>query len=182
MFEALSSKILAGVVSLSVLLFSSFEGNDPSLSAINHSTSSGYLYLSGQLHSAFENDFAPIFASGVPIPIYYNLNLKKGSRMVMQKRFLHVVTFDPVTGVYEVSKEGEPEVFYTDSVEQVIRKLSSYRFKIPYQSSWGIVKVRIEAALTKVRFPDLDQEMDLMILWKLKKPSAQTQIDLRELK
>lgn len=182
MFEALSSKILAGVVSLSMLLFSSFKGNDPSLSAINHSTSSSYLYLSGQLHSAFDNDFPTIFASGVPIPIHYNLNIKSGNRAVVNKRFQHVVSFDPVTGVYEVQKQGEPEMYYSDSVEQVIRELSFYRFSVPYQSSWGIVKVRIEADLPKVSFPDLDQEMDLMILWKFKKPAAKTQIDLRELK
>jgi hypothetical protein len=180
MFEAISSKILTGVVSLSMLLFSSFKGNDPSLSVINHRTSSSYLYLSGELLSAFDNDFSSIFASGVPIPIYFNLNIKSGNRTVVNKRFQHVVSFDPVSGVYELQKQGNPEVFRSKAVNEVIRELSLYQLSVPYQSTWGIVSVKLEAELPAVRFQELDQETDLMILWKYKKPAAKTQIDLRK--
>ncbi|HQQ68644.1 MAG TPA: hypothetical protein PLX77_07435, partial [Candidatus Cloacimonadota bacterium] len=61
MFEALGAKFLAGVVSLSMLLFSSFEGNDPALGSFSYSKTGSYVHLKTQLQTAFENDFPSIF-------------------------------------------------------------------------------------------------------------------------
>ena len=70
----------------------------------------------------------------------------------------------------------------TSSVEQIIKEVSQYSFSIPYQSSWGLVSVSIQAELPVVRFEKLDKDMDLMVLWKHRKPSAKIQIDLRKVK
>ena len=180
MFELLGTRIMAGVLSLSMLLFSSFQGNDPQLSAIKHYSSSSTLYLSGELISAFNNDFDSIFASSAPIPVYFNLNIKSGSHTVVNRQFKHLVSFNPATGIYVLRKDGEPEILRTSSVQQVIREISHYKFSVPYQSSWGLVTVSIKAEMPMVRFEELDKNMDLMVLWKHKKPSAKIQIDLRK--
>lgn len=182
MFELFTSKILAGVVSLSMLLFSSFKGNDPQFSAINHHNSSSAIYLSGELLSAFNNDFDSIFASSATIPVHFKLTIKSGTRTVESRKFRHLVDFNPVTGIYVLRKEGDPEVLRTSSVEQIIKEVSQYSFSIPYQSSWGLVSVSIQAELPVVRFEELDKDMDLMVLWKHRKPSAKIQIDLRKVK
>ncbi|MCB5264864.1 MAG: hypothetical protein LHW41_01300 [Candidatus Cloacimonetes bacterium] len=180
MFELLGSKVMAGVVALSMLLFSSFQGNDPQLSHIKHYSSSSTLYLSGELLSAFDNDFSTIFASSAPIPVYFKLNIKSGSRTVLSQQLTHLVSFNPATGIYVLRKDGEPEVLRTSSVEQIIKEVSKYRFNIPYESSWGLININIQAEMPLVRLEEGGKEMDLMVLWKYKKPAAKILIDLRK--
>jgi hypothetical protein len=179
MFEALGAKFLTGVVSLSMLLFSTFQGNDPRISSINHSRSGSYLYLRASLQSAFDNDFPSIFASGAIIPVHYMLEVKNGNTVVLRRRVVNKVSYDPATGVYEILKEGSAPVF-TESVEQVKRELSTFEYALPYQRSWKLLSVKLEAQLPKVHFTQLDKELDLMVLWKYKKPSAKAQLNLRE--
>lgn len=180
MFEVLGSKLLVGVVSLSMLLFSSFKGNDPQLSAINHRSSSTKLYLSGELLYAFDNDFDSIFASSAPIPVHFQLKIKSGKRVVVNQRFTHLVSYSPATGIYELRKDGQTDILRTSSVQQIIKGISQYSFSLPYQSSWGLCSVSIKAEMPVLRLEELDKEVDLMVLWKYKKPSAKLQIDLRK--
>ncbi|MCB5271368.1 MAG: hypothetical protein LHW56_05945 [Candidatus Cloacimonetes bacterium] len=180
MFELLGTRIMAGVVALSMLLFSSFQGNDPQLGAIKHYSSSSTLYLSGELLSAFNNDFASIFASSAPIPVYFKLNIKSGNRTVVSQQLTHLVNFNPATGIYVLRKDGESEVLRTSSVTQTIKEISKYKFSVPYQSSWGLISINIQAEMPLVRLEEKGKELDLMVLWKYKKPSAKIQIDLRK--
>lgn len=179
MLESLGATLFSGIVSLSLLLFSSFQGNDPRLSSISVQKSDSYLYLSGSLISAFDNDFPSIFSSGTPIPVHFMLQIRSGGKTVVQRRFTHIVSFDTRTGVYELSKSGNTEIFRSDRVEEIIREISRYRFGIPYQSSWGEVSIKIDASLPRVNFEQLNKEVDLMVLWKHKTPSARATTDLR---
>ncbi|HOA28992.1 MAG: hypothetical protein KBB33_04485 [Candidatus Cloacimonetes bacterium] len=178
MFEALGAKLLTGVVSLSMLLFSSFQGNDPSLGNLSYSKTGSYVHLRAQLQTAFENDFPSIFASGSEIPVHYNLEVKSGGNVMIKRRVVHKVSYDPTTGVYQIFKNGSRTAF-TESAEQVKRELSAFEYALPYQHSWGVVTVKLEADLPKVHFAQLKKEVDLMVLWKYKKPSIKAQIDLR---
>lgn len=178
MLDALSTRVLAGVVSLSMLLFSSFKGNDPRLSSISHSKSGSFVYLRAQLQSAFENDFPSIFASGTPIPVHYNLEVRSGNSVVARRRVVNQVSYDPASGVYELVRDGAQATF-TESIDEVKRELAYFEYALPYQSSWGMVSAKIEAELPKVHFRQLDKELDLMVLWKYKKPATKAQIDLR---
>lgn len=181
MFEALGSKILTGVVSLSLLLFSSFKGNDPQLGAINYYASSSTLYLSGELLSAFENDFDSIFASSASIPVYFTLNIKSGSSTVINRQIRHLVAYNPSSGIYVLRKDGDPDILRSSSMQEIITEISQYSFSVPYQSSWGLVTVSIKAEMPVVRLKEMDKELDLMVLWKHKKPSAKIQINLLKL-
>jgi uncharacterized protein (UPF0248 family) len=179
MFETIGSKIFSSIVSLSLLLFSSFQGNDPRLSQIRVSKSDSYLYLSGDLISAFENDFPSIFSSGTSIPVHFMLTIKGKSGNLLRRRFTHTVNFDTATGVYTVQKSGKLQEIHSEVIADVIREVSRYSFAIPYQKSWGEVSIKIEAELPRVNFEQLDKEVDLMVLWKHKKPSARANADLR---
>ncbi|HPF08579.1 MAG: hypothetical protein PHU99_08970 [Candidatus Cloacimonetes bacterium] len=178
MFEALGARVLAGVVSLSMLLFSTFQGNDPRFGSISHNKSGSYVYLKAQLQSAFDNDFPSIFASGTSIPVYYNLEVRNGSNLVLRKRLINQVNYDPASGIYAIIREGEA-TSYTESLELVKRELSAFEYALPYQKSWKILNVKLEAELPKVIFSQLNKELDLMVLWKYRKPSSKAQIDLR---
>jgi len=179
MFEVLGTKILAGVVSLSMLLFSSFKGNDPLISSISTAKTGSYLYLKANLENAFENDFPSIFASGSKIPVHYDLVVHQGSRTVASHRITNTVKFDPTTGIYEL-KQGNKSPVFTESPEEVKRTLAAFEYSLAYQSAWNKINVKLEAHLPKVHFQQLNKELDLMVLWKYKKPSVKTLIDIRK--
>lgn len=180
MFEGIGAKLFSSVVSLSLLLFSSFQGNDPYFTSVTVQKTGSYVYLSGSLHSAFENDFPSIFSSGAQIPVHFALSVRQGSKTLAQRRFTHSVSFDTMTGTYEVYKSGGAQSFQSDKVEEIIAEVARFRFGIPYQPSWGEVNIRIEASLPKVNFRELNKEVDLMVLWKHQKPSTKVVVDLRK--
>ena len=66
----------------------------------------------------------------------------------------------------------------TRSVEEIIKEVSYYSFSIPYQQIWGEVSIRIQAELPKLRFDNADKDVDLMVLWKYKKPSVKSTANL----
>ena len=179
MFEAFGSRVLAGVVSLSMLLFSSFKGNDPKMTNLGYRNSDSFLYVSGIMENAFDNDFPTIFASGTPISVIYDLEIRQGNRIVAKNSFRHTVNYNPATGIYELRKDGRGDLFRSDSVQDIMRHLSSFDFGIPHQPSWAQVQIRIEARLPVVHFDTMNKEVDLMVLWKYKKPSARIHADLR---
>lgn len=178
MLEALGAKVFSGIVAFSLLMFSSFEGNDPRFGPLSVTNSDSYLYLSGHLISAFDNDFPSIFSSGTPIPIHFMLNIRKGNRTLVQRRFTHTVTFDTAKGVYELNKGNGKDALLTRSVEEIIKEVSYYSFSIPYQQIWGEVSIRIQAELPKLRFDNADKDVDLMVLWKYKMPSVKSTANL----
>lgn len=181
MFEALSGKLLAGVVSLSMLLFSTYKGNDPQLGGISHRTSSSFLYLNTSLVSAFDNDFPSVFASGSTIPVHLDVTLKSDGRVVATRRFVNSVTYDPTTGVYDIKRSGVDRNIKVSDADKVARELSSFECAIPYQLSWGAVDIRMEAWMPAVRFSQIGKDVDLMVLWKYKKPVSKAQINLQRL-
>lgn len=180
MFEALGSRVMTGVVSLAMLLFSSFEGNDPKMTNLRYRNSDSFLYVSGVLENAFDNDFSTIFASGTPISVIYEMDVRQGTMALAKNTFRHTVSYNPATGIYDLKKDGRGEIYHSESVQDILSQLSHFEFGIPYQSSWKKVQIRIEARLPKVHFNTANKEVDLMLLWKYKKPSAKINADLRK--
>lgn len=181
MFEALGSKLLAGIASLSMLLFSSYTGNDPRLSSIRHNRSESYLHLEANLISAFDNDFPSIFSSGTTIPVQFHLTIRSGNRTVLNRTYTNNVTYDPGKGAYEILKAGTSESIITQSYNEMLDAVAAFKCSVPYQTDWGSVQVKLVSALPTVNFAQIDKAVDLMILWKYKKPSVKKQIDLRRI-
>ncbi|MCK9557069.1 MAG: hypothetical protein PHQ78_01600 [Candidatus Cloacimonetes bacterium] len=180
MLEALGAKVLSGIVAFSLLMFSSFEGNDPRFEPLKIAKNDSYLFISSKLVSAFDNDFPSIFSSGTPIPIHFTISIRKGSRILGQSRFTHTVTFDTAKGVYQLDKGMGGTALLTKSMEEIIQEVSHFSVSVPYRKNWGDVSIRIEAKLPKLRFNKTDKDVDLMVLWKYKKPSAKSTVNLHK--
>ncbi|MCK4653720.1 MAG: hypothetical protein KAU01_04685, partial [Candidatus Cloacimonetes bacterium] len=73
MFQVLSSKIISGFISLSILLLSSYEGNRATFSELTTSFLGDKIFIKTELINAFENDFEEIFKSGQRIDIFFNI-------------------------------------------------------------------------------------------------------------
>jgi hypothetical protein len=180
MFEALTAKVFATVVSLSMFLFSSYSGNDPSFRALNSRVGGEYLQLRTSLSGAFDNDFPDVFKSGSVIPVNYMLTIKSGNKKVLEKAFQNRVRYNPGKGTYEVYTAGMNRTIETESYSHMLAEISGFECSIPIKSEWGIVSVQLTASLSTIKFAQLNKPVDLMVLWKFKKPQIGTTVDLRK--
>jgi hypothetical protein len=180
MLEALTGKVFATVVSLSMFLFSSYSGNDPSLRALSSRVGGNYLQVRTSLVGAFDNDFPDVFKSGTVIPVNFTLSLKSGNRTLTERQFQNRVRFDPGKGIYEVYMGGMNRTIETESYAQMLTEISGFECSIPYNPDWGVVSMRLEASLPTVKFTQLKKPVDLMVLWKYQKPRTSTNLDLRK--
>jgi hypothetical protein len=178
MFEALTAKMFATVVSLSMFLFSSYTGNDPAFRALTGRVGENYLQFRTTLTAAFDNDFPDVFKSGANIPIDFTLQIKSGNKTWLERRYQNRVRFDPATGVYHVHLTGMNRNVQTSSYQQMITEISSFECSVPYNPVWGKVTARLEAKLPTVRFEQINKSVDLMVLWRYQRPSTSISLNL----
>lgn len=180
MFEALTAKVLATVVSLSMFLFSSYSGNDPALRAISSRVGGEYLQLRTSLTGAFDNDFPDVFKSGSVIPVNFKLTIKSGNKKVLERAYQNRVRYNPAKGIYEVYTAGMNRTIETESYAHMLAEISGFDCSIPIKPEWGVVSVQLSASLPTIKFAQLNKPVDLMVLWKYNKPQASASIDLRK--
>ena len=80
MFQSLANKLITGVLSLSMLLLSSYQGNEAEFSELYFSFLGDGVLLRTKLVNAFENDFEEIFKCGKTIDIFFKIELKQGKQ------------------------------------------------------------------------------------------------------
>lgn len=180
MLEALTGKVFATVASLSMFLFSSYSGNDPSFRAINSRVGGNYLQLRTTLVGAFDNDFPDVFKSGTLIPINFDLTIKSGNRVLGEKRYQNRVKYNLSKGTFEIYTGGMNRNLETDSYSHMLAEISAFECSIPYKPEWGVVNVRLEATMPTIKFAQLKKPVDLMVLWKYHKPKVNATLDLRK--
>lgn len=178
MFEALGAKILTTVASVSTFLFSSYTGNDPSLRPISTRVGDNYIQVETRLENAFVNDFEDIFKSGTSIPVVFKLKIRSGRTVFSEMQFINRVRYDHAKGLYLVSLEGMNRNLQLSSPAQLVSEISALHCSLPYDRKWGKVTLSMEASLSAVRFQQVKGPVDLMVLWKYRKPKASKNLDL----
>ncbi|MDY0152562.1 MAG: hypothetical protein RBS43_09855 [Candidatus Cloacimonas sp.] len=178
MFEALTAKVFATVVSLSMFLFSSYTGNDPAFRALNAKAGVSYLQFRTTLVAAFDNDFPDVFKSGASIPVDFTLQIKSGNKIRLERKYQNKVQYNPSTGIYYVFIAGMNRNLQTESYQQMLSAISGFECSVPYDSAWGKVSVHLEAKLPTVRFQQINKAVDLMVLWRYQRPSITTYLNL----
>lgn len=178
MFEALTAKVFATVVSLSMFLFSSYTGNDPSFRALNAKAGDSYLQFKTTLVEAFDNDFPDVFKSGASIPVDFTLQIRSGNNIRLQRKYQNRVQYNPSTGIYHVFLAGMNRNLQTASYQQMLSVISGFECSVPYDSGWGKVSVHLEAKLPTVRFQQINKAVDLMVLWRYQRPSITINLNL----
>lgn len=168
MFGALSQKIITGFVSLSMVLFSSYEGNEPRFSEMNVSLIENNIFLQTRLENAFENDFERIFQLGKAIDIRFKIEVASEEDLLFSETFFHTVNYDPLEGAYFLELQERKETIVTSSWQKLIKEISKIEFLHRLEKKKAL-KISIEASLPTIQFND-EKVHDLMILWKFKTP------------
>ncbi len=176
MFEALAGKVVSGIIALSIMLFSSYEGNQPYFSQLAVFFVGNRIFVKTELIDAFNNDFEDIFRSGKQIDVSFKITLKNDSETISEEEFKHTVTYNPLSDIFTLLLEESGETIMIDSYRQLLKKISKIEYDLKINSSKNII-VEIESYLSKTKFSSFGKKYDLMILWKLKKPKAKVIFD-----
>lgn len=179
MLETLGAKILSGIVTLSMFLFSSYTGNDPAFTAIRGSMGRSYIQLSTRLAGAFDNDFPDVFRSGTKITVYYKVNIRSKGKLVASREFQNSVQYDSRQNIYTVRLSGTDRGYQTSDYRLMVNDLATMECSMPIQSSWGYSTVEFEAWLPTVYFDKIDKKVNLMVLWNYSRPKLKSEFNLR---
>jgi hypothetical protein len=175
MFQSLADKVVTGVISLSMLLFSSYEGNKAKFSDIDADFLQNSLVIRTQLFEAFENDFEDIIKSGAEIDVFFSLSLWEKRQVIHEVQFRHSVSFQPMKQVYQVVLEERDKKYLLTSYEQVINEISRVEYLYDGETPEKF-QIKITAYLDKMKLDNNPNEYDLMMLWNFKKPHTKKTI------
>lgn len=179
MLESLAGKVLAGLVSFTTLFLSSYTGNEPSFKPIQSRKGGNYLQVSAMLQNAFENDFDNVFKCGKPIHIMFKAEIRQANNVVWTKNYRHSVSYNPMNAVWMVYLSETNQNLQFASYQDLIKQISALECSIPIAQNWHTVELRLESWLTKVTLAQDKREIDLMMLWKFKRPVNRSTLNLR---
>ncbi len=179
MIGSIAGKIVASVVSLSTFVFSSYTGNDPSLRPPTGFVNNGYIQVTSNLDYAFDNDFPDVFKSGTQISVFFNVALKSNKQILFKKTYANTVQFDHMKGTYSIQQSGTGQRVEVSSYREMITAVSNLSCSIPLSKSWKEVSAEMEVWLPTVEFRQINRKVDLMVLWKFRKPSAKSIFNVR---
>lgn len=177
MFQALTSKVFSGLVGLSILLLSSYKGNDARFDHFQALFTGEGIQLELQLVDAFTNDFEDIFKSGKAVTINFDLKVKDKNAVVYLASFAHTVQYDPMSQEYTVTCEDRHmSNSIITSYNSMVEELSKVEYMLEGQFP-RVITLEMESSLEKMKLESLDKEYDMMILWKYKRPHLEMQLD-----
>lgn len=174
----LIGKVMAGLLSVSTLMFSSYSGNDARFQSLNCRTSQNYLIVKAVLEKAFDNDFTDVFNCGKTVTIRFKLEIRENNEVAHTSSFRRTVLFTPLQASWDVfySENGRREI-YTD-YRTMLSELAVLECSVPRNSKWKKVEIRVESWLDTVELTQPDRTVDLMVLWKFKRPSIRRSFTL----
>jgi hypothetical protein len=181
MMEGMLGKVMAGLLSLSAMVFSSYTANDPVFRPLQISKGKNYIIAKAKLDNAFDNDFTEVFKCGKPIHLWYKVDVKKGNTVVYSRNYSHTVTYDPMSAAWKVQFTENSQTEIYSSYDKLISAISEIILPIPVDKSWQTVEFKVESWLQPVIISRNEKQVDLMVLWKYKRPSVKTVLDVSQI-
>ncbi len=175
----LGQKLLANLVTISVFLFSSFKGNDADFSALHIKNSGSYLILQTHLENSFDNDFQEIFQSGKQVDVWFNLEVKQNKNMLHKQVFRHSVQYDPLSSIYRIYLQEQHQARSVKSYAEMKQLMENVEYSLPAKPEWTKIDIHLDSYLKKMHIESMNKEIDLMVLWKMKKPVCKSSLDLK---
>lgn len=178
MLEGIVSKVMAGLLSVSTLMFSSYTGNDPGFQTLQSRAGQNYVIVRAVLEKAFDNDFTDVFNCGKPVNLWFKIEIRHNNSVEMTRSYSHTVTFSPLHASWEVlfSENGRKEIY--TSYEQMLSAVSILECSLPRAPGWRKIEIRAQSWLDPIELTQPDRKVDLMALWRFKRPSIRRSFNL----
>lgn len=180
MFQALSDKVISGLISLSVMLFSSYEGNTARFADLETTFLQNRIIFKTALIDAFENDFEELFRSGQTIRVIFTVEIRENGELTSISDYEHSVLFDPLQQIYIVSLEDKKESLIIEDYLDLKNRISEFEYSQHYPPS-GTFQIQISANLPPLILETSgNREFDTMMLWRFKTPRLRERISRPE--
>jgi len=175
MFQLLAEKVISGLAAFSMLLLSSYQGNEASFSEYTTSFIGNRVFLECKLLNAFDNDFEEIFKSGQSIDVYFEVKIKLDDQIVHEEVFRHSLIFDPLSQLFSIELEEQDMVASTGSYNELKNIISSieYSYEGELINNCNLLMI---AYLPKIRLEALNKDFDMMMLWRYNKPELKADL------
>ncbi len=170
MFQAFTNKVVTGIISLSMLIFSSYQGNRAQFSELILNNSISGATIETKLLKAFDNDFEEIFKSGSAINVFFNLEINSDNDNLQKSTFRHEVLYNQQTNKYDLYLEEQDLSLENLSYLNMLENLSYFSYDYTGELPSNFT-VKLISHLPKMRLESINQEYDMMILWNMKKPT-----------
>ena len=164
--------LLKAILGFSLLLFSTYKGNDPKFDNFSYSYNANDLVISINLKDAFISDFKPIIKSTKPLFLNYSVKLTDESgKIIFSKTYTYSILFDAILQSFTLatSSQSVSKQRYRDAVDV----LSSFKTNIVI-SEPQLLYAEISAYPQKMRING--KMVDLKLLWKNKIPHFKTRL------
>jgi len=177
MFQAFTNKVVTGIISLSMVLFSSYKGNPAKFENLMLDNSINGIAIEASLSDAFENDFEDVFKSGSSVRVFFELKILEDKNELYSSNFSHMVLFDTQTKLFTLELEEQDltltELPYKRMLEQLAHISCDVDEILP-----STIMIVLTSYLPKMRLESVDQEYDMMILWNMKRPTIKRQFNI----
>lgn len=178
MLEGFVGKVMAGLLSVSTLMFSPYSGNAVKFQSLNCRTSQNYLIVKAVLDKAFDNDFTDVFNCGKTVTIRFRLELRNNNDIAHTSSYRRTVIFTPMQASWDVFySENSRREIYTD-YKTMLNEISVLECSVPRNSQWKKIEIRVESWLDPVELTQPDRTVDLMVLWKFRRPTLRRSFNL----
>ena len=169
MFQILAEKVISGLAAFSMLLLSSYQGNDASFATYRTSFLDDRMFFECKLENAFDNDFEEIFKSGQSIDIFFGVKIELNNLIIHEEEFRHSIIFDPLTQLFSIELEDQELTFSTNSYNELKKLISNIEYSFKDENIKDCT-MTMNAYLPKIRLIALNKDFDLMMLWKYNQP------------
>ena len=170
-------KVLSGIITLTSLMFSSYDGNIAEFSKLLYSYQGNRIVLSSELTHSFDNDFEDFFYSGTKIIIWFNLKYTRIGDIPVEKTFKHTVVYDVLSSQFEYFLEETDLNGITDSWDELIKVISNVDYSIELSElEKGNYIVELSAEIEPIFYEEVKEEIDLMLLWGHRSPEIKEKL------
>lgn len=169
MFQILAEKVISGLAAFSMLLLSSYQGNEAAFSNYTTSYIGNKLFLECKLENAFDNDFEEIFKSGQSIDVFFSITIHHAGEVIHEEQFRHCIIFDPLSQLFDIELEDQDLTSSTNSYDELKNIISQVEYSFEDENI-NDCTLTMNAYLPKIRLESLNRDFDLMMLWKFNKP------------
>ncbi|MEE9167775.1 MAG: DUF4390 domain-containing protein [Candidatus Neomarinimicrobiota bacterium] len=177
-FALLSKKIVAAVIAIGSMFYSTISGVIPQFEEVNLEAKGDRLVLSTRLVNCFSEDLDRIFSSGQEIQIHFLVEVigVNTDEAIHEMTFYHSVEYSLVEQIYEVfcSHHGERrDGLSLEEAKVMLAEVDEIAVAGSRDLSSGEeYSVLVTALMEEIDLPGMDERLNLMFYWSSQKPVA----------
>lgn len=176
-FSLLSRKIIATVISIGSLFYSTIPGVNATFSEIDLSLEGDRLLLTTQLDNCYSEALDQIFRSGMAIQIHFLVQVMpvNSIKPVSEIAFYHTIHYSLLDDVFDVYRSESQETYQNLNLRTAKDYLAEIEefpaLSMNQLSSEENYYLRLTAWMDKIQLQGMEDPLNLMFYWNSIKPT-----------